>query len=64
MVLYTVLVVIGGPEDELPPVTGLLSALLDGPELAGLPEEPAGVLVDTEVRVSGHTVVDIGTTDV
>ena len=61
MVLKIVLVVTD--EDEaLPPVT----APLDTPEGDWLPEEPlpAGELVETEVRVSGHTVVDIGTTEV
>ena len=56
------MLVVTGEDEALPPVT----APLDTPEGDWLPDEPlpAGALVETEVRVSGHTVVDIGTTEV
>ena len=56
------MLVVAGEDEALPPVTAPLDTL----EGDWLPEEPlsAGWLVETKVRVSGHTVVDIGTTEV
>jgi hypothetical protein len=65
MVLNTVLVVVAGEEEPLP-VTGLLSV----PWECGwepdepLPAGPDGALVETVVRVSGHSVVVIAVTAV
>ena len=64
-VLYTVVVDFVGAE-ELLPEAGLLSVLLGADWLLAEPDAAGadGLLVVTEVRVSGHTVVDIGTTEV
>lgn len=61
MVLYTVFVTTCEDEDcEV--VMGLLLKLLEAAE--DDLELELGECVDTEVRVSGHTVVDAGTTEV
>ena len=63
MVLYTVLVDdVGGAEELLPEAAPL--SVLPGVLADSDPVGAGGLLVVTEVRVSGHTVVDIGTTEV